>query len=476
MQAQQRISFSSLPPTARKSQLLAPLALPQRRVVLVDLYWGRNKDPRVALGHASLLAALHHDAALDVHSVARAVNDIPLEHTAQLATEILRQTIGWPATAVDVAIGAYVWNEDHVQALLPLLRAQGFQGRIIVGGPQISYVDSGLEELYPDANVFIRGHGETALREVARSNHHTAVHGAHYAGAVDCGEQANAMSDAWPSPWLNELIVLKDQGFMRWETQRGCRFKCSFCQHRLPDARLKCVAFPRKRIMDEIDLICSMGVKEIAVLDPVFNSNADAGHGIAVLKRFTEKGFNGRLSLQCRAELVTAPFLDAAQALDVCLEFGLQTIHKQEYDAIERPNNIAKVEKILAEVRARGIRHEVSLIFGLPTQTLASFTESVQWCIEQKVPTIKAFPLLLLRGTKLAQQAGRWNLRVDDGPMGQVVGSDTFSREDWQTMERISQALRDTEQQHPAMAELIQLAETCEPDAARWQPVRKGQQ
>ena len=32
-----------------------------RRVVLVELYWTRDKDPRVPLGHASILASLARD-------------------------------------------------------------------------------------------------------------------------------------------------------------------------------------------------------------------------------------------------------------------------------------------------------------------------------------------------------------------------------------------------------------------------------
>ena len=38
----------------------------QRRIVLVDLFWTRDKDPRVPLGHAALLSALRSEAAVDV--------------------------------------------------------------------------------------------------------------------------------------------------------------------------------------------------------------------------------------------------------------------------------------------------------------------------------------------------------------------------------------------------------------------------
>ena len=41
----------------------------QRRVVLADFYWTRDKDPRVALGHASMLTELRAATTADVRSV-----------------------------------------------------------------------------------------------------------------------------------------------------------------------------------------------------------------------------------------------------------------------------------------------------------------------------------------------------------------------------------------------------------------------
>jgi radical SAM superfamily enzyme YgiQ (UPF0313 family) len=222
--------------------------------------------------------------------------------------------------------------------------------------------------------------------------------------------------------------------------------------------------------MQEIDYICRMGVKEVAVLDPIFNSNENPDHALSILKRFAANGYKGRLELQCRAELVNDAFLDAAQSLDVCLEFGLQTIHRSEDKVIERKNNIKVIDEVLGKVRFRKIRHEVSLIYGLPQQTLQSFQESVRWCLERDVPVIKAFPLLLLRGTKLEAEKDQWGLVIDDDTMPQVVESSTFSRAECETMGRISQALRETEGQHPSIDALLTLAEVTEADIARWQP------
>jgi radical SAM superfamily enzyme YgiQ (UPF0313 family) len=406
---------------------------------------------------------------IDARSVILPVNaDISV---SAIARKILRQTKGLPADQLDIGIGAYVWNEPILQKLLPKLRKNGFYGRIILGGPQISYVERGLEELYPDADVFIRGPAETALlATVQRGGRDGEIQGVHFAGTNDLGRQAETSLEALPSPLLEGLISLDGQDFLRWETQRGCVFKCSFCQHRQPDARVRGSTFPQSRLMDEIDLICQAEVKEVAVLDPVFNGGDDPGHAVRVLQRFRLNGYRGRLSLQCRVEQITDEFLGAAQQLNVCLEFGLQTIHKHEQAAVQRINSMNKVHEVLRKVRDLGIDHEVSLIFGLPEQTLSSFTDSVGWCLERNIPLIKAFPLLLLRGTKLDVERARWGLQVEDSTMTQVVQSSTFSRADWEAMRSISQALLNTEGHHPPLPELIAMASTISPDRLRFAP------
>jgi len=127
-------------------------------------------------------------------------------------------------------------------------------------------------------------------------------------------------------------------------------------------------------------------------------------------------------------------------------------------------------------IRARGLDHEVSLISGLPHQTLASFEASVPWCLERRVPVIKAFPLMLLRGTALEGERDRWGLVDSGGPMPMVVASNSFSGEDGLAMGRLSDALKATEGRHPGtleelrgIADGLQAGEK-EPDRGRWMP------
>lgn len=423
-------------------------------LLLVDFWWTRPKDPRVPLGHASLLASL---MAAGVPTVARAfavneVGDRPDLVVQELLAEIERL-----GGEVAVAFGAYVWGEVLLQAVLPRLRKAGFSGRVILGGPQVSHAAAGVERLYPQADAFVRGYAEQALVEVARQRGRPAIEGVHWRGALDLGAQAPIDLAALPSPYLTGVLPLVNQRFVRWETQRGCPFTCSFCQHREPGAKLKERSLLLERIAREIDLFCGAGVDDIAVLDPIFNAGPQA---VSVLERFAGHGYRGKLALQCRAELVEPTFLDAAAALDCKLEFGLQTTSSVEAGAIRRPNNLARVESALAGCRTRGLHHEVSVIFGLPEQTLASFEQTLQWCIERRVPTIKAFPLELLRGTPLDRDRRCWGLIDDGSPLAKVVTSDTMTLREWQRMQQLADALAASEGRHPEdLAGLRRLAD-----------------
>jgi radical SAM superfamily enzyme len=196
-------------------------------------------------------------------------------------------------------------------------------------------------------------------------------------------------------------------------------------------------------------------VKDIAVLDPTFNSGDNYSH---VLRQLVERRFSGKLSLQCRTEMVNPEFLDLVEELNrfgkVILEFGLQTIHKEEMKIIERPNNLTKIKIILPEVIRRGIDTEISLIFGLPKQTVQSFQETIDFCKSYGVSKICAFPLMLLRGTKLYDRKNELDLvestdinflkipRIQEG-IPHVVASPSFTIDEWLKMGEMAEALEE---------------------------------
>ena len=426
-----------------------------RRVVLLSLDWMRDKDPRVPLGHACLLAALQTAGRVRVDPLQFTVNAAGFS-VSKVVEAVEAATGPGGGEDVDLCVGVYVWAERAVQELLGRLRGRGFQGRIVLGGPQISYCDGGLEELYPHGDVFIRGYAEQALVKVTATSDRVGLPGVHYAGDQDQGDRAAIDMTQAPSPFLTDAVPLVGVGgapqrFVRWETKRGCPYRCTFCQHR--EAGILPMAYrglDEERLRREAELFVAAGVEDVAVLDPIFNIKPNH---LEVLRLLKKAGYRGRLSLQCRAELVDEAFLDALDGLDAVLEFGLQTIHEAEGRAVRRMNKVDRVDQTLREVRRRGIPHEVSLIYGLPLQTLRSFCESVDFCLRRRVPVVKAFPLLILRGTELDRRREEWALVENDEVIPEVVGSSTFGYLDWLTMRAISERLQRTEGAHPGSIE-----------------------
>lgn len=404
-----------------------------RPVVLVSLDWIRPGDPRVGLGCASIASSLRH-AGVSVRIVADSVN-----RRAFRIDTVLRQVleaIDHAGADVLVGIGAFVWCEREVQFLL---RGLGSRREIVVGGPQVSYAAPGsLESLYPGATYFVRGQGEAAMVALATRRGRNGVAGLHIAGGDDFGTRGDFPLNTLPSPHLDGTSPVGS--FVRWETQRGCQFACTFCQHRQPGARLRSAKLGVDRLHREIAAFREAGTRRIAVLDPIFNS--DQERAVRLLDEMRQVGLTAELSLQCRFELTRAPFLDAIEGLEVRLEFGLQTIHQDEARAVRRPNHMEKVSSVIASLNERGVPYEVSLIYGLPYQTLESFRASVDWCLSRGVPRVRAWPLMLLRGTSLEAERDRWGfVESDKERIPVVVESRWFSRDDHAEMARLAAGL-----------------------------------
>ncbi|UJR13120.1 hypothetical protein I4U23_000144 [Adineta vaga] len=407
----------------------------------------KTKDPPISLGQSSILANLYENN-IDVLSKSYAVNFSSF-HPDDVTNYIMKNA----NESTDVALGAFIWNEKFLQIILNKLKKEKYPGRIILGGPQISYTKKNLEKFYPQVDVFIRGYGETALLQYMQQqiqNRYPQIQGIHYAGQIDQVQSAKTNFNELPSPFLKNLIP--NQRFLRWETQRGCPFSCSFCQHR-ESTNLTRRHFELTRISKEIQWLCRNESKviDLNLVDPTFNSGPNY---LNVLQQLIQYKYQGKITLQTRLEMIKPEFINAIVQLNqtamVVLEFGLQTIHPNEQKFIDRPSNMKKIQRILNEIYEKSIECEISLIFGLPGQTIESFEKSIEFCLKHHVQIIHAFPLMLLRGTPLYEQ--KYHLKLIESDQGvcdeidriqqygikHVVSSPTFSYSDWRKMAQLA--------------------------------------
>ena len=124
---------------------------------MISLDWCRPKDPPISLGAASILATLKQKQ-LDFLHFQYNVND-PKFKVKDIISEV-EQYISRDDTLL--GIGAYIWNEHHIQEILKCLRSNS-KAKLLIGGPQVSYCGRRLDDLYPGAHIFIRGSGAARI-------------------------------------------------------------------------------------------------------------------------------------------------------------------------------------------------------------------------------------------------------------------------------------------------------------------------
>ena len=285
---------------------------------------------------------------------------------------------------------------------------------IVMGGPMVC---GGLETLrkeYPFADFFIESYGEKVFSNLEEY--------------LSCAEKnGNPLIKDLPvfekltSPYLfHDLIPLKEGVTVRMELRRGCLFNCSFCRHRNPDKKVFCVGCMEAH-REELMLFKAAKVRKINVLDPYFNDMRAGFKRISLefLHLLKELKMTADVSLQIRPEVLTEEYLDIAETMpNIIFEIGVQSLDNKVTMAIKRGGDNKKVVEKLTEVARRGIRTEITLIYGLPYQTAESFRNDVNFLKIFGFSKITAFPLQIYRGTEMFDKYQHYGLKAKPNDLG----------------------------------------------------------
>ncbi|MCB1176238.1 MAG: radical SAM protein [Leptospiraceae bacterium] len=335
-----------------------------------------------------------------------------------------------------IAISAYIWNEYLLNRTLLFIRNElGFLGKFILGGYQISY-SSNPEIDYPEGDYFISGYAEESLKKVIKENPSKRKWN-------EFVEFSNL-----PSPYLTgDISVVQNQKMLRWETKRGCPYKCSFCAHRDLEYS-KVYKQSLDRVFNELYFFKNKNIQKVNIIDPIFNVGKDY---LEVLKEAKRINYNNLISVQARFELMNGErgeeILNLCQDLNIHLEFGLQTADKKESSLINRKNDPNKIQNVMRKLKERNISYEISLMYGLPNQTVSSFQRTIDFVRNNGCKILTAYPLKLLKGTELYKEKKKYYFRemtMGDFHIPFVIESNTFSEKDWYKMKEIAESLEPT--------------------------------
>lgn len=309
-----------------------------------------------------------------------------------------------------VAFSMFAYSDLLFQKTMALLVQSPNCPIILLGGRMICGNVQELKKRYPHANFFIESYGEKVFSNLRKY-------------LLEAEENNNPIIKALPnfeelkSPYLLNPNLIRQGMTVELELRRGCPFNCSFCTHRNSDKEVFCIGC-NQNIEKLLLLFKKKKVAKINVIDPCFNDLRTIEISKSFLNLVQKLEITALISLQIRPEVLTSEFLDIAKNMpNLIFEVGIQSIDNKVLPKINRWKDCSKVIQSLKELQKRRIKTEITLIYGLPNQTVESFKNDIDSLKALGFNKITAFPLQLYPGTELFEKYQDYGLEVSQNDL-----------------------------------------------------------
>lgn len=402
----------------------------------------RHADERFTpLALLYLKAALVDHAGLNPHDVA--ILEFPPEATAaEMADAIGR-------SSPDVlALSCYVWNVIDLMEAARLVVAGNSRLHVVAGGPEVGPMGRQVLERYPWVEAVVKSEGEFPLVDLVLDwkdpGAIPVVAGVWQRVDGEIREHPDAEIvanlDDVASPQLRDYVDHDDR-IVCVETQRGCVFRCSFCFYN-KDLSIRNRRFDLDRVKSELAFWLDRDIKQLYLMDPVFNLNAARAKEIC---RFLAEHNHRRIPIHAEiwAEFVDDELASLMKAAHFdFLEVGLQTTDVATLATVDRRLKLQPFLDGIAHLGAHGLACEVQLILGLPGDSLASFKDSLNFAAALGPTYLAAFTLMVLPGTELWRQAATLGLDYLPQPPYFIRSTPQMSADDLVHGRRMALAVR----------------------------------
>ena len=122
------------------------------------------------------------------------------------------------------------------------------------------------------------------------------------------------------------------------------------------------------------------------------------------------------LNIATRPDSITDECLDYLEELSkktyLTIELGLQTIHEETSNLINRCHSLKCFEDMIKKLRKRNINIVVHIINGLPYETKEMMIDTVKYLSDLDIQGIKIHMLSILKDTKLAELYIKENFKL----------------------------------------------------------------
>ncbi|MDY6315572.1 MAG: radical SAM protein [Clostridia bacterium] len=317
------------------------------------------------------------------------------------------------------AFSCYIWNIAIVNRIAVDLKIILPQAKVWLGGPEVSFDPQN----YPFADKIFCGEGERTFLSEIKSD----------SGRVVRGEPIENL-DELPFPY-DDLEAL-DNRILYYESSRGCPYNCSYClSSSFNGVRFKSL----DKVFSDLKRFDDAKVRLVKFVDRTFN--ADRKRANRILDFILNECKNTSFHFEIEGELLDDEQIELLEKFPkgkVQLEIGVQSTDRRTLEAVRRYSDTDKLLDIIGRLSKRDNVHiHTDLIAGLPYETYDRFRRSFDELFERKPHCIQLGFLKLLKGSKMREDAKKWNYKFSAAAPYTVYSNDFLSFAEVKRLEAI---------------------------------------
>ena len=305
-----------------------------------------------------------------------------------------------------LCFSCYIWNIGMVERLCQDFKKAEPEMKIILGGPEVSFAQG-----TPDyADALLRGEGEHTLPALLKGQ------------SAPASYQRIEDLDSIKSPYTPEFLQAAQNRIVYYESSRGCPFSCSYC---LSSATGGVRYFSLERTKRDLQTLIDARVPLVKFVDRTFNCNPQ--RTAALLTWILEQDAPTRFHFEIGADLLTPEILALLQKArpgQFQVEAGIQSVHGQTLDAIQRKTDLRRLfENVTQLLKMQTVHVHLDLIAGLPYEDYATFARSFDAVFALHPHQLQLGFLKLLKGCRIREQEEGHAYRYRSYPPYEIISN-----------------------------------------------------
>tara|TARA_R110002110_G_scaffold128295_4_gene307904 strand:+ start:4611 stop:6545 length:1935 start_codon:yes stop_codon:yes gene_type:complete len=311
--------------------------------------------------------------------------------------ENVREMVKRIGTVNILGISCYVWNWKISLALAEEYKKAYPDSLILLGGPQVPDTPGNFFEKFPFVDLLCHGEGEDTFHEILsrythnedlktiascsyndRENSETIIN-----QKRDRIQDLNIIASPYLSGIFDDIMNKYDYTWMAtWETNRGCPFKCTFCDWgSLTASKVK--KFEEKRLYDEIDHFSDRKIDLVFGADANFGMlRRDKDFSIRLVEKKMQTGYPNQFRV-CFTKNTTNKVFELAKifakaGMNKGISVSMQSLNQDTLVDIKRDNiKLSFFKDLQQKYVEAGLVTYTELILPLPGETHESFVNGI---------------------------------------------------------------------------------------------------